>query len=289
MYKKLIKYLPQILLISVIAMHTQFAVAFFWVMFHELIHCAVSYKLNVKKEKIGVHALGAYLKQKDLDYISPNQDILISLSGPMANMAASAFFYLLSFRFSGSFITLSYESNLALMMFNLLPAFPLDGARILRAYLSKKRLYKQAYKFTVYCSFVVSFLLSTGFIFLLFFNKINITLGLSSVFILMFTLKEKKRMMYIIMGDIVKKRNRFLKQKFLENKSISVHYELSLVNVIGLIDKNKYNHFTVLNDEMQVLGVLYEEDIILGAKDFGNITIEELMEKIEDIHRFRNI
>ena len=87
--------------------------------------------------------------------------------------------------------------------------------------------------------------------------------------------------MYIIMGDIVKKRSRFLKQKYIESKSISVSVELSLAEALGLIDKNKYNVFLLLDEEMRFLGTLYEEDIILSAKEYGNITLEELISKEE--------
>lgn len=289
MYKRLFKYLPQLLLVVIITLHTKFAVAFFWVVFHEFMHFIVSYKLNIKKEKAGIHALGAYLYLKDLDYISPNQDIIISFAGPLSNLLLAIFFYFSFKHFNNEFLMLSFESNLALAFFNLLPAFPLDGSRILRAFLSKKKLYKKAYMITINCSFIISAFLFSGFIFLLFFNRINISLGLASILTFFVTVKEKERIMYIIMGDIVKKRNRFIKQKYIENKSISIHVSLSLVNVLGIIDKNKYNVFTILNDEMMVLGVLYEEDIIYGAKEYGNISIEELMTKEEFVHKFTNL
>ena len=43
------------------------------------------------------------------------------------------------------------------------------------------------------------------------------------------------------------------------------------------MDKNKYNIFTVLDEEMKVMDVIYEEEIVQGLKTYGNITIDEFI------------
>ncbi len=281
MNKKTLKLLPQIAIIIIISFQSEMLIAFLWVVLHEASHYVAANIMKLKKEEAGFHPLGSYLMLKDLDYLSPNKDIILSGIGPLCNLIFAVFCLAIYRSYPSEFLWLSFISNIALMIFNLLPAFPLDGSRILRAQLSKKMLYKRAYKITIYSSFIVSALLLSGFIFLLFFKKINLTLGLSAVYIFFWTLREKKRIMYIIMGDVVKKRRRFIKQRYIENKSLSLSNTLTLAVVLGLIDKNKYNIFLILDDDMKVLGELYEEDIIYGAKEYGNITLEELMKKAE--------
>ncbi len=281
MGRKVLRFMPQLVIIILVSIESKMLQAFIWVTIHELSHLLISYKLSLEREEFGIHPLGAYLKVKDLDYTSPNTDIIISLTGPLCNLFFAVIFYILYYFHSVDFFWLSFRSNIVLFIFNMLPAFPLDGARILRAYLSKKKLYKTAYKITVKCSFVIASILLCGFIFLLIFRVVNISMGLMAVSILIWTYREKERIMYIIMGDIVKKRSRFLKQKYIESKSISVSVELSLAEALGLIDKNKYNVFLLLDEEMRFLGTLYEEDIILSAKEYGNITLEELISKEE--------
>ena len=281
MARKILRIMPQLLIIILVSLESRMLLAFIWVIAHELAHFFISFKLRLEREKFGIHPLGAYLRLKDLDYISPNIDIVISITGPLCNLLLAMIFYVLFNIYNVEFFQLSFRSNLVLFIFNMLPAFPLDGSRVLRAYLSKKKLYKTAYKITVKCSFIVASILLCGFIFLLFFNTINFSLGLMAVSIFFWTYKERERIMYIIMGDIVKKRSRFLKQKYIESKSISVSLKLSLAEVLGLIDKNKYNVFLLLDEEMRFLGTLYEEDVILSAKEYGNITLEELISKEE--------
>jgi len=43
------------------------------------------------------------------------------------------------------------------------------------------------------------------------------------------------------------------------------------------VDKNKYNIFTVLDDNMDVLEVIYEEEVINGLKNQGNMTLEQFI------------
>lgn len=85
--------------------------------------------------------------------------------------------------------------------------------------------------------------------------------------------------MYIIMSDIIKKRKRFLKKKYIENKFLSVYYKEELLYVLGLVDKNKFNMFYVLNEEMSLLYTMSEDELLDGLKIYGNITLEEYIDK----------
>lgn len=80
------------------------------------------------------------------------------------------------------------------------------------------------------------------------------------------------------MGYIVKKKEKLIRRGYLENKSISVYCKLNILELIELIDKNKYNEFIILDDDMNVIGILYEEDVLNGIKNYGNCLLEELLE-----------
>ena len=117
----------------------------------------------------------------------------------------------------------------------------------------------------------------------LFFSGINnFNIGIIAFLIITSSLKEKERIAYIIMGDIIKKRIRFLKHGYLENKSISIYYKKDLLTALGMVDKNKYNVFTILDDSLRVMDIIYEEEVIEALKLHGNITIEEFMRKEDE-------
>ncbi len=268
-------FIPYIIIILIAGFNINFLLCFLWIMMHEFFHFLCAKKVGIEDMNIKFIPMGMVLQSESLDYISTRQDMIIALAGPLSNIALAVLFYLISLFYSNDIITLSLRTNIALGVFNLIPAFPLDGARVLRDILSTKTIYKRANRITIKISIVIGTLLLGYFIFLIFFKIFNVNLGLLSLFIIYISSKEKERIAYVIMGDVVKKKIRFLKNKYIENKSISIYFKNDLIKALSILDKNKYNIFTVLDDDMKVIDIIYEQDIIQALKIYGNITIEE--------------
>lgn len=273
---KLSKWLiPQLLIFLMLGFETKILIAFLWIIFHEIFHYFVAKNLGLRVENFKIHPLGTTVELSEFDELSLKEELIICLSGPIANLMMAATFFILNSSIGGYFIQNSMEVNLVLGIFNLIPAYPLDGARIIRIILSTKMLYKKAYNITAYLSYIIAVTFLACFIFLTSIHKLNLSLFFSSLFIIFITYKEKGRVMYIIMADIIKKRKRFLKKTYIDNKDISVYHKLGLVNVLGLVDKNKFNTFYVLDGEMKLLLVIHEDELIEALKLYGNISLEE--------------
>lgn len=124
------------------------------VLLHELGHVLAARWLNIEARDIILSPVGGLARIEAMeDY--PKKEILVALAGPMVNfvLAATLFIYLY-FIASGDwnfepYAALAYLSfpailyfllfiNVLLFLFNLVPAFPMDGGRILRAALSLK-------------------------------------------------------------------------------------------------------------------------------------------------------
>jgi stage IV sporulation protein FB len=284
-------FIPCIILLVVIAFSGQLLPSFLMVIAHEFVHYITAVIFGYSGFDLKILPIGAVLQLKDLDEASPKEDLVISMSGPLFNIILALIFYMLSLRGEHSFYSIMIKSNLALGVFNLIPAFPLDGGRILRDILCIKTIYKRANEITIKCSVAVGLMLIGCFIFLLFFNTFNYSIGVIGCFVIFSSYKEKKRIVYIIMGDIVKKKRKFLERKYIENKSISIFYKIDLINVLSLVDKNKYNIFTVLDENMRVLDIIYEEEVIEALKVYGNITVEEFVDvrqEKEDLEDYNN-
>ena len=268
-------FLPYIILLIILGFKGEIIIAFVLVFIHELMHYLTARILGFSGFDIEILPIGAVLKVRDLDEASPKEDIIISLSGPLLNLLLAVIFYALFISFHEDYLSLICNSNLAIGIFNLIPAFPLDGGRVLRDILSIKTIYRRANEVSIRVSMVIGSILMFIYFVSVASNKNNFNLGLISIFILISSIKEKEGIVYLIMGYIIKKKYKFIKRGYIENKSISVFCDKDLLDVLGIIDKNKYNLFTVLDENMSVLATLYEDEILSAIKTYGNISLSE--------------
>ncbi len=262
-----------LVLLLIIGFKDDFFITFLMVLIHESAHYLSARLMGFSSFSVEILPYGAKLNLKEMDEASIEEDIIISLSGPIINLLLAVFFYFFTFKYS-EFIA---RVNIALFIFNMLPAFPLDGGRVVRSLLCKKVTLRKANKISAVLGMLFGFLLMFCFFVTFFKHNVNISLGIASVFIITFSYKEKRRAAYIIMADIVNKKMKFLKRGYIENKSISIHYKKDLLEVLSIMEKNKYNVFTVLDDELIILDIIYEGEIINGLKAYGNITIEQFI------------
>lgn len=115
---------------------------FFSILVHELAHSYVALKHGVKVTSIRLLIFGG-LSQVESEPSTGRHEFLIALSGPATNMALGMLFLMTYsiFLVTGR-ITPAAEvasslawANILLAVLNLIPGFPLDGGRILRAFL----------------------------------------------------------------------------------------------------------------------------------------------------------
>jgi Zn-dependent protease/CBS domain-containing protein len=109
---------------------------------HELAHAVVARRRNIEVEGIVLWLLGGVSKLKG-EAADPDTERNIAVAGPATSVALALAFFVLSRLFgaghpaslaAGVFGWLGWINGL-LAVFNLLPAFPLDGGRILRSVL----------------------------------------------------------------------------------------------------------------------------------------------------------
>ncbi|MDT8715281.1 M50 family metallopeptidase [Clostridium sp. 19966] len=271
-------FIPYVILLIFIGFKGELIISFMLVFLHEIAHYFTAVAFGYSGFDVRILPIGAVLKLKDLDEAEPIEDFIISIAGPLFNLFLAGLCYLVSQVNDSHMIDALIKSNLSLGIFNLIPAFPLDGGRILRDFLSTRYIYRRANEITVIVSIILGYFFLGIFIFLLFLKVFDYNTCIMAAFIIISSYKEKERIVYIIMADIARKKRKFLQKKYIENRSLSVHYKSQLLDILSIVDKNKYNVFVVLDDEMRVLDVVYEEELLAALKEYGNITMEELLE-----------
>ncbi|MEG2001202.1 MAG: M50 family metallopeptidase [Evtepia sp.] len=100
--------------------------------FHEFGHLCAIWLLGGEIQEFRLSLVGAEIKPHRVRMFSYAEEFMIAIAGPVASIACA----LCSSLFVGS--ELMTGMNLCVGVFNLIPASPLDGGRILKVFISTK-------------------------------------------------------------------------------------------------------------------------------------------------------
>lgn len=124
---------------------------------HELGHALMASRYGIKAKNVVLLPIGGIASIEKFPG-NPKQELMISLAGPLVNIAIAALLLPLIQPYTpfweyrpGASITHGHDffynlhvANVGLVLFNLIPAFPLDGGRVLRALLGFRLNYVRA-------------------------------------------------------------------------------------------------------------------------------------------------
>lgn len=146
----------------------------FSILFHEMAHSLTAKKFGIRVERITFVIFGvmAQLHPGDIRAMLavPKIEFFVALAGPLSSIALGGIFYGLAIITPKPFdlvFDYLFVINVTLAVFNMLPAFPLDGSRVFRSVLrwpTKSLL--TATKITVVASIIIIILLPIAMYFL---------------------------------------------------------------------------------------------------------------------------
>lgn len=270
-----------------IPIHPTFILLFFWfllsgavleffiligvVLIHELGHYVVAKKLGYKLSGFYLAPYGVSLNYKDGKFL-PYDEVKIALAGPMANFALSFLLLGLWWLFPVLYCFTYQIANLSLFLalFNLLPAYPLDGGRVLVSALSEKLGRKKALKISIAFNIGFCVVFFVGFVITCFINY-NPTLALMVVFLLGGIMESKFEGRYESINLFKKKI-----KDFSHVKSLAVSEQASLGELLRAIDSSKLTLFYILYADGKTR-ILSEKAVLsLCMKNPITVKIKEL-------------
>jgi len=129
-------------------------------LFHELSHSIVAMRYGAKIRSITLFVLGGVAQMEEIPR-DPGKEAKVSAAGPVFSMSIGIFAYAVYYTFGPVNLTAPGATfkdaallvvgiiafyNVLLGLFNLIPAFPMDGGRILRALFATRMSYIEATK-----------------------------------------------------------------------------------------------------------------------------------------------
>ena len=241
---------------------------FVFVVMHEYGHALTARRFGIRTRDIILSPIGGIARLERLPF-KPYQELLVAIAGPAVNVVLVVIFLCwqlmisdrilppldrIDLSFSDDFIGYLLWINIMLFIFNLLPAFPMDGGRVLRSLLAmimKNRL--KATKWAV----IIGQVMALGFIFIGFQweRYILLFIGLFVFFTARIEYRQMKlfyRMSETKLKDVMRKNYTLLKPTD------------TLSKVLEFTDEQ---NFLITNEEGRVIGSLPQIFIKRASKE----------------------
>lgn len=242
------------------------------VLWHELAHMFMAIGLGYKVRQVELLPFGAVARVERLADAGAVSEIMIAAAGPLASIGLAALCYTEwheasnwqnVFRFYG-------EVNLMLAVFNLLPALPLDGGRILRAILSLRRGYRSATTIVVRISHGITCLLIilAGVSYWLH-NTINLTMLVAAGFLLLTSRTENTLAGFRAMRIMASKKAELTGSGIMPARYLTAMENAVLSDIIPLFGPEEYYIVHIVDQNFKLCGALTETEVWEGMLKKG--------------------
>ncbi|WKZ40104.1 MAG: site-2 protease family protein [Anaerolineales bacterium] len=250
---------------------------FLCVILHEYGHALTARKYGIKTRDITIYPIGGVARLERMPE-KPIEELWVALMGPAVNVVIAAILFAYLFLTSslvplneltvasGSFLERVMIINIVLVLFNLLPAFPMDGGRVLRALLAMRMDYVRATQIAANVGQGMAFLF--GFVglfsnpfllFIAFFVWIGASQEASMV-------QMKNAISGIPVGRAMLTDYQFLSPRD------------PLSRMAQMILAGSQHDFPVIDDDERVVGVITRDDFLSALTQHGqNIAVSAVM------------
>ncbi|MCS7130771.1 MAG: M50 family metallopeptidase [Archaeoglobaceae archaeon] len=239
---------------------------FIAVLIHELAHSLVAMRFGVKVKGIMLFIFGGVAMMEKIPK-NPKEELAVALAGPFASLAIALLSFIISINTKGGlsmFFLINAYFNSILTIFNLIPAFPMDGGRVLRSIIARRTSYSRATKTAAGIGKAIAIAMG-----IIGFFAVNIWLMLIALFIYLGASEEEK---IVTAEDLF---SRFSIGDIMTKEVISVTPDTRIGEVIELMFKHKHLGYPVVKDG-ELVGIVTLKDIMNADP---NTRIEEVMSK----------
>ncbi len=242
---------------------------FFTLLLHELAHSIVAMRFGTKIHSITLFFFGGLAMMEDIPR-SPAKEWRIAIAGPLMSLALGGLLLLVyltlrtlsMYRPIAILVLTIGVFNLVLAAFNLLPAFPMDGGRILRAILARRLSFLEATKRAALIGKIFAFILvimgftRDPFSYILTGRwEMNFWLPLLAIFLFMAATEEERATTTFATLDGIKVRN------VMRTEGTTVREDITLTELVNAMLADKTTEYAVVDANGELRGFVTLESV----------------------------
>lgn len=237
----------------------EYILMFLILFLHEAGHLIVLCGEKTEISYIKIEPFGITIRFRDRLTKNPGKEIISAFAGPLTNFILA----LLALIIAKERLKFFILANLSMGIFNLLPIYPLDGGRILKAFFSMRYGYIKSFRFVFLLSAFISALTIFFGIYMIIRGNFNFSLCLTGCFLFFNLLTEKNQHFFYLAGELneYKKKNSSIEKMPVVH--IAVNKNFPVRKIIKELSLTRYMIFSVI-DNGKCISQLTEGELIEG-------------------------
>ncbi len=231
---------------------------------HELAHVIVARKLGVQVSEVELLPFGGVARVGSELVFNPWHEFCVAIAGPSCNIVLAIL--TISAKNYGlwheSFSPFFLQCNLFLALFNMIPALPLDGGRVLRAYLARFHGLKKSTYISATAGQITAGLLIAAGIAGFFMRLTGLDILVVAVFLLYAATREKGMGPYYFIRHAVQKKKELVKKGILPASIFAAGRDINVYETIKLFVPGRFHFIMIVDNRLGYIGMLSENDLV---------------------------
>ncbi|HCF49810.1 MAG TPA: hypothetical protein DER60_05985 [Syntrophomonas sp.] len=237
--------------------------------FHEMAHVITARALGIKVSAVELTPFGGQAQIADFTGLEPEKELFMSLAGPLSSLSLAAFFYFVPTGLDADTSLWLMRCNLFLGLFNLLPALPMDGGRILRSWLSPLMGFRKSTRLAAFTGMAfAAAIICHGF----YYTSEAVYMAqeiLAGMVLFWFAVRESRFLAYSFMRYLIHKKSELNRLGFLETRQVVSSWDTPLRSLLKDTRPKHYLIVVVLDDYHHVANVYTEAELIECFMEIG--------------------
>ncbi len=246
-------------------------IAFGVVLIHEFAHALAAKRLGVAVADVELLPFGGVTRMGGDMAVNPRHEIWIAAAGPAGNLAL----YLAGTAFKNygiwddSLGPFFLQCNMVIAAFNILPALPLDGGRVYRAWLAGRIGIRSAtYRAAGYGQAWAVVIVAAGAAGLAM-GWAGLDIIITGLFLFYAAARERSAAPYLFMRHMMMKKEELVREGVVPATVLAAREDAPLGDVVRQFLPRRFHFVAVFSRKLEFMGLIPEDKVMDGLFKYG--------------------